>query len=91
MDPITVKEYKARTKDETKTNHWTLHARKYTSVQANYYRKNVETIREKNRQRYANNPEVREKIQERSHMARKKKKKLLEDEKIKLLKEKILK
>ena len=74
MDPITVKEYKARTKDETKTNHWTLHARKYTSVQANYYRKNVETIREKNRQRYANNPEVREKIQERSRVAREQKK-----------------
>jgi hypothetical protein len=79
MDPIIVKEYKARTKDETKTNHWTLHARKYTSVQANYYRKNVETIREKNRQRYANNPEVREKIQERSRVAREQQKKLLKE------------
>jgi hypothetical protein len=74
MDPINVKEHKARTKDETKTNHWTLHARKYTSVQANYYRKNVETIREKNRQRYANNPEVREKTRERSRIVREQKK-----------------
>ena len=79
MDPIIVKEYKARTKDETKTNHWTLHARKYTSVQANYYRKNVETIREKNRLRYANNLEVREKIQVRSRVAREQQKKLLKE------------
>ena len=91
METVIVKEYKARTKDETKTNHWTLHARKYTSVQANYYRKNVETISEKNRQRYANNPDVREKTRERSRIVREQKKKLLEDEKIKLLKEKILK
>ena len=81
METVIVKEYKARTKDETKTNHWTLHARKYTSVQANYYRKNVETIREKNRQRYANNSEVREKTRERSRIVREQKKKLLEDEK----------
>ena len=49
MEPVIVKEYKARTKDETKTNHWTLHARKYTSMQAEYYRHNVEKNREKNR------------------------------------------
>ena len=84
MEAVIVKEYKPRTKDETLTNHWTLHARKYTSVQANYYRKNVETIREKSRQRYANNPEVREKTRERSRIAR-------EQNKKKLLKEKSLK
>ena len=71
MDLVIVKEYKPRTKDETKTNHWTLHARKYTSVQVDYYRRNVEKIREKNKQRYANKPEVREKNRERSRLVRK--------------------
>jgi hypothetical protein len=80
MDPFIVQEYKPRMKDESLTNHWTLHARKYTSVQAEYYRRNVENIREKNRLRYANNLEVREKNREKSRLAREQKKlnKLLE-------------
>jgi hypothetical protein len=44
------------------------------SVQAEYYRRNVENIREKNRLRYANNSEVRETNRERSRLAREQKK-----------------
>jgi phage terminase Nu1 subunit (DNA packaging protein) len=73
MDSVIVKEYKPRMKDENLTNHWTLHARKNTSVQAEYYRRNVEKIREKNRLQYANSPEVREKGRERSRLAREQK------------------
>jgi hypothetical protein len=67
MDPFIIKEYKPRMKDKSLTNHWTLQARKFISVQAEYYKRNVENIREKNRLRYANSPEVREKKRERSH------------------------
>jgi phage terminase Nu1 subunit (DNA packaging protein) len=74
MDPVIVKEYKPRMKDKSLTNHWTLYARKYTSVQAEYYRHNVEKIQEKNRLRYANNSEVRVINRERSRLAREQKK-----------------
>ena len=85
---IVVKEYKPRAKDQTKTNHWTLHARRYTSVQAEYYRRNAEAIREKNRLRYLNNPEVREKSKQRATNVRVEKQKLLAEQKQKLLEEK---
>ena len=85
MDPpvkIVVKEFKPRAKDLTLTNFWTINARRYTNVQAEYYRRNVESIREKNRLRYLNNPEVREKSRIRAKKYNDDKKQLLAEQKI---------
>jgi hypothetical protein len=47
MEAVIVKEYKARTKDETKTNHWTLHARKYTLYKPTIIEKMLKLLEKK--------------------------------------------
>ena len=59
------KEYAPRSKKDT-DNFWTLWQRKYPHIKANYYRRNCEDIKRKNRDRYHNDPEYREKCLERA-------------------------
>ena len=63
-----VKEYAPRTKDETKTNHWTLFQRRYPQIHAKYYRKNAEKLKAKAKERYHNDPIYRERVLLRSRM-----------------------